>query len=108
LAAAMLTERGVGVCAPVHDAVLVEAPADEIGDVTAATQAVMAEASGIGLGGPRLRSDAPVVRFPHPLLDDESRAFWDRLMRYLAAAPGGSPRSVGEIRGPGLLSGPVA
>src|SRR5205823_558017 len=30
LACCLLTERGIRVCAPVHDAVLVEAPADEI------------------------------------------------------------------------------
>jgi hypothetical protein len=85
LACCMLTERGVGVCAPVHDAVLVEAPADRIDAVAAETRAVLAEASGIVLGGPTLGSDAQIVRFPHRLLDDDSRAFWDRLMGYLDA-----------------------
>jgi hypothetical protein len=85
LACCMLTEWGVGVCAPVHDAVLVEAPADRIDDVTAETQTVLAEASGIVLGGPTLRSDVKTVRWPDRLLDDDSRAFWDRLMGYLTA-----------------------
>jgi hypothetical protein len=83
LACSMLTERGIRVCAPVHDAVLVEAPADRIDEITAETRAVLAEASGIVLGGPRLRSDAQTVRFPERLLDDDSRAFWGRLMGYL-------------------------
>jgi hypothetical protein len=87
----MLTERGIRVCAPVHDAVLVEAPADRIDEITAETRAVMAEASGIVLGGPTLRSDAQTVRFPDRLLDDDSRAFWGRLTGYLGDAPFRAP-----------------
>jgi DNA polymerase I-like protein with 3'-5' exonuclease and polymerase domains len=87
LACCMLTERDIRVCAPVHDAVLVEAPADRIDEVTAETRAVLAEASGIVLGGPSLRSDAQTVRFPDRLLDDDSRAFWVRLTGYLGDAP---------------------
>jgi hypothetical protein len=83
LACSMLTERGVRVCCPVHDAVLIEADADRIGDAVAETQAVLADASGIVLGGPVLRSDSKAVHFPDRLLDDDSRAFWGRLMGYL-------------------------
>jgi DNA polymerase I-like protein with 3'-5' exonuclease and polymerase domains len=85
LACCLLTERGVGVCAPVHDAVLVEAPADRIDAVTAETQAVLAEASRIVLGGPTLRFDVKTVRWPGRLLGDESGAFWGCLMGYLDA-----------------------
>jgi hypothetical protein len=63
LACSLLTERGIGVCAPVHDAVLVEAPADRIDAVAAETQSALAEASGIILGGPTLRSDVKTVRW---------------------------------------------
>ncbi|MBV8611898.1 MAG: hypothetical protein JO034_31215, partial [Singulisphaera sp.] len=101
LACSLLTERGIRVCAPVHDAVLVEAPADRIDDVTTETQAVLAEASGIVLGGPTLRSDAQIVRFPDRLLDDDSRAFWGRLMGYLD-----QPAPV-RLRSAGLEIGPA-
>jgi hypothetical protein len=83
LACCMLTERGIPVCAPIHDAVLVEAPADRIDEVTAETRAILAEASGIVLGGPTLRSDTQIVRAPDRLLDDDSRPFWGRLMGYV-------------------------
>ena len=45
LACCLATERGHCVCCPVHDALLVEGPADEIEDVVAETQAAMHEAS---------------------------------------------------------------
>ena len=96
LASCLLTERGIRVCAPIHDAVLIEAPADRIDSVVAETQAIMAEASGIVLGGPVLRSDVKVVRWPDRLLDDDSRAFWDRLMAHL-----NTPAEVGAEVGVG-------
>jgi hypothetical protein len=67
---------------------LVEAPADRIDAVVAETQAVLAEASGIVLDGPTLRSDVKVVHWPDRLLDDESGTFWGRLMASLDAPAG--------------------
>src|SRR5438034_4851391 len=51
LACCLATERGVRVCAPVHDAVLIEASAGDLEAAVAATQAAMADASAIVLGG---------------------------------------------------------
>src|SRR6516165_4837643 len=50
LACCMATERGIQVCAPVHDALLIEAPIDEIEMAVATTRELMAEASRIVLG----------------------------------------------------------
>ena len=47
LACSMATEAGIQVCAPVHDAILVEGPADGIDDVVSRTQQIMADASRI-------------------------------------------------------------
>jgi hypothetical protein len=91
LACCLLTERGVGVCAPIHDAVLIEAPADRVDAVAAETRAVLAEASGVILGGPELRCDVKTVRRPDRLLDGESAPFWDRLMGYLDDPAGAEP-----------------
>ena len=49
--AALATERGVEVCAPVHDAVLICAPLDRLEADIAATRAAMAEASRFVLAG---------------------------------------------------------
>jgi DNA polymerase-1 len=64
LACSLVIERGVRICAPVHDAILVEAPLEEIDAAVAVTQNAMADASEIVLGGVRLRSEAHVVRYP--------------------------------------------
>ena len=50
LACIFATERGIRVCAPVHDALLIEAPAWQIDEAVQATQAAMAEASAAVLG----------------------------------------------------------
>jgi hypothetical protein len=77
LACCLATERGVTVCAPVHDALLVEGPAGDIETVVADTQAAMREASELVLPGFPLRTDAKVVRHPDRYSDDRGRAFWE-------------------------------
>ena len=47
LACCLATERGIHVCAPVHDALLIEGPADAIHELVAETQHAMREASEI-------------------------------------------------------------
>ena len=78
--AGLLPGDGAGhpVVAPVHDALLVEGPADAIDEVVAQTQEAMAEASEVVLDGFRLRSDAKVVRWPDRYMDDRGREFWGR------------------------------
>lgn len=63
LAAIAATERGLQVCAPVHDAFLVMAPLDGIEGAVAELQAIMREAS-VVVGGVAARTEAEIVRFP--------------------------------------------
>jgi DNA polymerase I-like protein with 3'-5' exonuclease and polymerase domains len=83
LAAIRATESGVLVCAPVHDALLVEGPADGIEEVVSRTQAVMREASEVVLAGFPLRTDAKVVQHPDRYMDDRGRQMWDTVMGLL-------------------------
>ena len=85
LACCLATDRGVNVVAPVHDALMVEGPADAIDDVVARTQEAMAEASEIVLAGFRLRSDLQVVRWPDRYMDGRGREFWGRVVALLPA-----------------------
>ena len=71
--------------APVHDALMVEGPADAIDEIAARTQRAMAQASAIFLDGFRLRSGAVIVRWPDRYIDDRGREFWGRLMAWLPA-----------------------
>jgi DNA polymerase-1 len=84
LACCLATEGGIRVCAPVHDALLVEATLGEIEDVVAATQAAMAEASRVVLGGFELRSDAKIVRWPERYMDERGVKMWETVTDLLA------------------------
>lgn len=79
-ACCLMAERGVGLVAPVHDAVLVEGPARTIAETVAEAQRAMAEASEAVLGGFRLRTDAETFRWPDRYMDKRGREFWDRVM----------------------------
>ncbi|HEY7425335.1 MAG TPA: DNA polymerase [Gemmataceae bacterium] len=83
LACCLATERGIMVCAPVHDALLVEADADEIDAVVARTQEAMREASQLVLPGFPLRTDPKIVRWPERYLDERGRRMWETVWRLL-------------------------
>ena len=75
LACCYATERGVRVCAPVHDAILIEAPLDQLDAAVATAQEAMADASNAVLGF-RLRSDVKLVRHPDRYADERGTTMW--------------------------------
>ncbi len=77
LACCKATEAGIGVCAPVHDAMLIEAAADDIDKVVIDCQEHMTESSKAVLGGFPLRSDASVVRYPDRYEDEGGVDMWN-------------------------------
>jgi hypothetical protein len=76
LACILATERGIAVCAPIHDALLIEGPIGEIEAVVAGTQQAMREASELVLPGFSLRTDAKIVRWPDRYSDTRGERFW--------------------------------
>ena len=80
IACIMLTEAAIGVCAPVHDALLIEAPLDELDQAITATQAIMREASEIVLNGFALGSDVKEVRYPDRYMDKRGVVMWNKVM----------------------------
>ena len=83
LACCMLTEAGISVCAPVHDAVLIEAPVQFLSEIIKQTQQIMAEASAIVLDGFRLRSDAEIYQYPEHYMDPRGSQMWNDVMSIL-------------------------
>jgi DNA polymerase I len=79
LACCYATEEGIQVCAPVHDAVLVEAPLEQLADVVKRTRRCMAEASRQVLNGFELRTDAEIVQYPDRYVDERGQAFWNAI-----------------------------
>jgi hypothetical protein len=73
------TERGIEVCAPVHDAILICALLDRLDEDVARMRAIMAEASRIVLSGFELRTEAKVVCYPNRFMDKRGVVMWKRV-----------------------------
>jgi hypothetical protein len=84
LACCLATERGITVCAPIHDALLVEGPANDIEEVVRQTKEAMFEASQIVLDGFALRTDAKIVCYPDRYIDERGRKMWETVSRLLS------------------------
>jgi DNA polymerase I len=80
LACCLATERGIDVCAPVHDAVLICAPLEQLDADVTGMQDAMREASRAVLSGFELGTDAKVVRYPDRYTDPRGAVMWDRVM----------------------------
>ena len=85
IACMLAVEAGIEVCAPVHDAFLIEAAIDEIAEAEALMQACMAEASRIVLDGFELRSEAKSFIYPERYRDEKGSQMWQRVMSLLGA-----------------------
>ena len=83
IACIFATEAGIRVCAPVHDAILIEAPLSELDEAVATTQELMARASVEVLDGFALRSDAKVVKYPERYMDELGEKMWNHVWRLL-------------------------
>jgi len=83
LAAIAITERGIDLCALVHDAVLIEAPSDKIDEAVAITRDCMAAASRAVLGGFELGTEADIIRYPDRFADEQGQRMWSDVNRLL-------------------------
>ena len=84
LACCLATERGVEICAPVHDAILICAPLDRIDADIAEMRAAMNEASRAVLDGFVIRTDVNIIRYPDRYMDPRGSVMWERVMGLLA------------------------
>ena len=67
-----------------HDAVLIEAPLEELEARVKESQELMREASRQVLGGFELTTDADICRYPERYRDEErGGAFWDKVIGLL-------------------------
>jgi DNA polymerase I-like protein with 3'-5' exonuclease and polymerase domains len=84
IACCLATERGVAVCAPVHDALLIEAPVDQIDAAVSVTRGAMAEAAAAVIGtGVWIDTDVDVIRYPDRYSDPRGQVMWDRVTNLL-------------------------
>lgn len=84
LACCYATEAGIAVCAPVHDALLIEAPLAELDDRVAELKFFMTKASCVVLNGFEIPTSEVIVRYPDRYMDEErGRKTWNTVMRLL-------------------------
>ena len=75
-ACCLATENGVSVCAPIHDALLIEAPLANLEAAIHVTQRAMAEACTLVLGT-ELRLESKVIRYPERYQDERGVGMWE-------------------------------
>jgi DNA polymerase I len=83
IAACLATERGIEVCAPVHDAFLICAPLDRLDQDIAGMRQAMVEASRAVLDGFEIGTDVSITRFPDRFMDDRGKVMWMRVLDLL-------------------------
>jgi hypothetical protein len=102
LACCLGIERGVEICAPVHDAVLVCAPVERLEHDIAMMRQAMADASRTVLNGFELGTDCPdeldslgkpnpfphIIRYPGRYMDARGQVMWERVTKLLSADHG--------------------
>lgn len=93
------TRRGLRLCAPIHDAILIEAPIDRIERDAALLQELMRRASRVVLnpttdGTLELRTDAKIVRYPDRYSDPRGEEIWNDVLALLAEHRSSTPTPV--------------
>ena len=83
------TRHGLTLIAPVHDAVLLEAPEDRIEADVALMREIMRRASRVILnptadGTFELRTDYKIIRYPDRFTDSRGTELWDTVLKLLA------------------------
>ncbi len=96
LACCLTVERGVELCGPVHDALVICAPSGRLADDVAATEAAMREASRIVLAGFELETDVKIIHWPDRYKDPRGARMWRIVTRLVEEEEASLERLGGE------------
>ena len=80
LACNFLVNKGIKVCAPIHDAILIEVRTVDLEVTVAKAQELMRQASEVILPGFPLKSDAKVISYPNRYIDMRGIQMWNEVM----------------------------
>lgn len=89
LACILGCEEEIKICAPIHDAVLIEAPIEQIENAVSRMQHCMERASELVLDGFKLRTDAEIFRSPERYMDPRGERMWNTVMGLLGESGAG-------------------
>jgi len=84
LACCLATEHRIRVCAPIHDAILIEACLDDLESTVEKAQRAMAMASEVVLNGFTLRTDVKVILYPERYDDPRGQEMWETVWEIVA------------------------
>jgi len=89
IACVLAVERGLQLCAPIHDALLIESSNDQIdADVTKLKECMSEASEGVLGTGKICRVDAEIVKYPDRYMDEQGQEMWDKIMMLLAKRQG--------------------
>ena len=89
IACVLEVERGLKLCAPIHDALLIEAQNDQIdADVTKLKECMSEASEGVLGNGKICQVDAEIVKYPDRYMDEQGQEMWDKIMILLAKGQG--------------------
>lgn len=103
LASIYLMQAGIKVCAPVHDAILIEAPLDELESTAARAKELMTTASEDILGGFALRSDVDMIQYPNRYVSERGLGMWDLVMSLISKRRQSAGGTSGSQPDPSIL-----
>ena len=82
LSCVRLMDAGVKICAPVHDAILIEAPLGALDEQVKLSRYIMEQACRDLLGGRPCRVDAELIKSPDRYMDTKrGLGMWNTVMR---------------------------
>jgi DNA polymerase I len=84
VACVMAERRGIRIVAPVHDAIMAEAPIDQVDDVSVALDRVMRDAAAVVLRGYELPTEAQIIRPGERYYDDRGEEMWKTVEELVA------------------------
>lgn len=84
LACIFIVDSGVKLCAPIHDAVLIESTLEKIDRDILTTQKAMREAGEVILDGITLSTDSEKIEYPDRYMDSRGKPMWDQVMEAIA------------------------
>lgn len=76
LACILAADLGVKIVAPVHDAILIEAPLDDLDVAITVARQAMKEASEVVLDGFQIETDVKVIRAPDRFMETRGEKMW--------------------------------
>jgi len=81
-AAIAATEVGLGICCPIHNAFLLQAPLDKLETDIAALRAIMS-AAGAAVIGTSVETEVKIIKPPARYMDERGAEMWTRVMALL-------------------------